>query len=274
MTDWCLGQGDHPRHDLRKTPLTWIHSDHTSREGQAHLYLPGVDIVLATDKDCHLIGLWSPLLMDRTTAISQPVQTPNGRAEPRYRQATDVIFDGQTSQTITNLRRINIRSPWQPRELIPGLVGFDDQPDSDIVGSCLNGSFVEITLLQHEAWRLLRYIQNLCGRSFKICPLSDAFFGRIPLEPRTIDSAVRHIDGDVLTSLVEHGEETLRELLNADHNPTTSLRRMPRTYPSPEQRHDTLREYLQELCGSSDRTDSELVHEILGYLRKVLQCSF
>jgi hypothetical protein len=152
-------------------------------------------------------------------------------------------------------------------------VTFDDKPDSDIVGSCLNGSFVEITLLYDEAWRLLRYLQNLCGRSSKICPLSDTFFGRMPLEPQTADPALRHIDGDILKTLIEHGEDTLRELLEADHNPTNTLRKMPRNYPSPEQRQDALRKYLRELHGPSHQADPDLVHETLGYLRKVLRSS-
>ena len=174
---------------------------------------------------------------------------------------------------ITHLQRANIRPPWQPREVIPGLVTFDDCPNSDIVGSYMDGCLHEITLLHDGAWRFLRYLQNLCRRSVRICPLSDAFIGRDPLEPQAGDPTSRHIDGDILVSLIECGGDTLRELLNTDYNPTITLRRMPRTYPSPEERRTRLTHLLQELFGPAYIADADLVHEIFRYLRKVLQSS-
>ena len=174
---------------------------------------------------------------------------------------------------ITHLQRANMRPPWQPREVVPGLVTFDDRPASDIVGSYMDGSLHEITLLHDGAWRFLRYLQNLCRRSVRICPLSDAFIGRDPLEPQADDPASRHINGDILVALTECGEDALRELLDTDYNPTITLRRMPRTYPSPEERRTRLTHLLQGLFGPAYEAETDLVYEILGYLRKILQSS-
>lgn len=149
---------------------------------------------------------------------------------------------------------------------------YGDEPGTDLIGSSMDGSLREITILREPAWRFLRYIQNLCYRSKKICPLSDAGVAERPLEPKTGATRFKNVDGDILVRLLEQGEPALRELLTADTRETKNLRWMGPNFSTPMQRRNRLATLYEELCGES--FEDNIISLTFRYLRDILQPAF
>jgi hypothetical protein len=90
--------------------------------------------------------------------------------------------------------------------------------DKEVVGSGIDGSLHHIVLLELDAWRLLRFVNNLALRSSLVAPFSEAMGSRMHLEPKEglgVPEKFMQVDGDVLTRLMHHGQAELRRLLDA-----------------------------------------------------------
>lgn len=109
-------------------------------------------ITLLSDQYCGLWGMWAP---------------PNGMDRP-----LKTIFQGELQASVRRFTRAKARPQWsayrQPR------YGYiKSSPDAaDILGVSIDGSLRHFTILNVDAWRLLKFVQNLASRSPGICPFS------------------------------------------------------------------------------------------------------
>ena len=194
----------------------------------------------------------------------------------RVRCANESSFEALMPNILTRLRIARLRKSWQPRLFIPGFVPFsDDDANIEIIGASLYGTLHEIKIFREPAWRLLRWVQNLCLRSVTICPVVTATSLQQPLEPNARMPRGKHINGDVLVVLVEQGEDSLRELLDADTEQFPNLRRMPADFTSPSARRERLAELLKELLFPELTTGLvqcrfDIIDTTFDYLRKAL----
>ncbi|KAF2732721.1 hypothetical protein EJ04DRAFT_544502 [Polyplosphaeria fusca] len=101
-------------------------------------------LVLVTDKNCNIAGLFHP-----------PTRT--------HSSATTTLFEATLPRSVTRLARANIRPPWR-RTIRPGQTSPLPIPGvlaDDIVGSCTDGTIYSFSLLSLPAVRLLKIIQYL-----------------------------------------------------------------------------------------------------------------
>ena len=174
------------------------------------------------------------LVADRdrgVTALWVPWQTPDRECE--------VVLEAELPSAVRRFRRGRTRSVWEQRLHAPRfgrLAATVD--DAEVLGVSLNGAVTQFVLLGVEAWRLLRWVQNLARGCEEVCPfavslsrqqqpqrglLDGGGSGGDP-EPKLAYGGEMHVDGDVLGRCLERralervvvGEERvarLRELL-------------------------------------------------------------
>ncbi|KAH0538052.1 hypothetical protein FGG08_005314 [Glutinoglossum americanum] len=170
------------------TKLVPQFSDEVARSGLYHLTLPTENVTLATDKE----------------------GTVTGR---RHEAAAVSIFEAEMPGSIVRLKLASVRPPWWPRVEYPAVytVMGESGRKMDIIGTTIDGSLIQFTLLHSAAWRLLRFIQNLCMRNANICPF-DNDGARSHIEPQQ-HKRFMHVDGDILMRLFEAGREELDRML-------------------------------------------------------------
>ena len=145
---------------------------------------PTAGIVLVADRDCGVGGLWVPW------------QIPQRDCE--------TVFESELPVSIRRFRRGRTRPLWdqgggisEPR--FGRLASTID--DAEILGISLDGSLHHFTLLKKEAWRLLRFIQNIALTSEALYPFTheeDVDFDEYVVEPRADRGLEMHVDGDML----------------------------------------------------------------------------
>ncbi|KAK4126346.1 hypothetical protein N657DRAFT_654749 [Parathielavia appendiculata] len=111
-------------------------------------------INLVADRECGVAGLWIPW------------DTPDRECE--------VVFEAELSSSIRRFRRARTRPVWEQQHHRPPRYGRlpATADDAEILGVSLNGALYGFTLLSVEAWRLLRFLQNLAGQSAELCPFA------------------------------------------------------------------------------------------------------
>jgi hypothetical protein len=150
-------------------------------------------IFLVADRDCSVTGLWVPW------------EIPDKECE--------VVVEAELPSSIRRFRRARTRPMWEQGQRraprygrLPATVD-----DADVLGVCLNGAMYHFTLLSTEAWRLLRFIQNLALDIPEASPMQRDLSAlkkgadpvRSPLE--------MHVDGDILRGCLE--KRTLEQLV-------------------------------------------------------------
>lgn len=88
-----------------------------------------------------------------------------------------------------------------------------------VYGTSMNGSVHRITVLTEKEWRLLRFLQNLCSQDPTISPFLSARKRRwtwADIEPSSKKPSDMHINGDILTRLLQYGSDYLRGMLSRD----------------------------------------------------------
>ncbi|KAI9718568.1 MAG: hypothetical protein M1812_004019 [Candelaria pacifica] len=208
-------------------------SDSVAREGLHHLTLPNLSITLASDKACNVAGLWQP--PTRLTA------TP----------AT--VFEAELPGSMIRLRLGSVRPPWRSLAGLPGLL------QDDIIGVSVDGALYQITLLTAAAWRLLRFIQNLCARSPSVSPIT---YHQSPLghiEPEDTNPRSFHVDGDVLSRLLALESSELQFMLDQMSSSSDAAEVRARR----ERFEELVREVLQEV--------HDPVQAAMDYMRCLLQ---
>ncbi|KAL1838353.1 hypothetical protein VTJ49DRAFT_2784 [Mycothermus thermophilus] len=155
----------------------------------------GDSIVLVADREGSVLGCWVPW------------QAPERECE--------VVFEAELPCAVRRFGTGRTRSVWERWRRDGGRDG-DGQPrygriqatkdDAEILGVSLDGSMREFTLLRPEAWRLLRFLQNLALADKGVCPfrgVTGRDEGRAveieeDPEPRMDRCLEMHIDGDIL----------------------------------------------------------------------------
>ncbi|KAI0888688.1 uncharacterized protein GGS22DRAFT_62226 [Annulohypoxylon maeteangense] len=166
-----------------------LHTDEICRHSLHAIELGthAVPITLLSDPMCGVHGLWAPDEEERPLCL---------------------VFQAELQASIRKFARGFTRAAWgsvknRPRYgcVITGL------PGSDIIGLTIDGSLQHFSLLNEDAWRLLRFIQNLAVsfpatrlRSSLDDPLSPAVAAVVELdmEPDLFPKSNTHIDGDIL----------------------------------------------------------------------------
>ncbi|KAL8788821.1 MAG: hypothetical protein Q9213_001492 [Squamulea squamosa] len=161
--------------------------DTTSRSSVYHLFIPETSLVITTDIECGLAGLWQP-------------------SQHQIHRTMPLIFEAFLPRSITRLCRIP-RPLWQEK--------YSSEPA--ILGTSDDGTIYQLTVLDEASWRLLSYIQNMAKRESRICPYSDGRLHDQSIEPSMARKCDMHIDGDILIRLLERGGRMLLEDMLAGH---------------------------------------------------------
>ncbi|KAK3936369.1 mono-functional DNA-alkylating methyl methanesulfonate N-term-domain-containing protein [Diplogelasinospora grovesii] len=195
-----------------------VHVDPRSRKAMHFIEVAGTQpdeplgsILLVSDRDCGVDGLWVPW------------QVPGRECER--------VFELELPTSIRRFRRGRCRPVWEQERHGPMFGRLPSTiDDADILGVSLDGSMYHLTLLNVEIWRLLRFIQNIASRSEEICPFTNEHeneHGHVSLpgtddafpdfefdpEPRMDKGAGMHVDGDILRRCLE--EKALERLICA-----------------------------------------------------------
>ncbi|GAW18637.1 hypothetical protein ANO14919_081180 [Xylariales sp. No.14919] len=178
---------------LKNQRMVQIHTDEVARNG-----LHSIDVelssgtkerqqrlVLVSDPMCGVYGLWSP---GRNLGAS----------------SLQLIFQASLGVSIRRFIHGYTRPRWtrvQPRH---GHV----QSRSDrrnTLGLAMDGSLTQFSILDEDAWRLLRYVQNLAMASIEICLIPRVYDSTddFQLDPNFMSKARMHIDGDILQICLE-----------------------------------------------------------------------
>ncbi|KAK3324234.1 thermotolerance protein [Cercophora scortea] len=181
-----VGQGD-------ESPSGLLHVDPKNRNATHMMEIAGPQpeeplgsIVLVADRDCGVAGLWVPW------------QIPGKECEQ--------LFEVELPSSIRRFRRGRTRPVWEQQRHVPKYGRLPSTvDDADILGISLDGSTQHFTLVNTEAWRFLRFIQNIAMTSEELCPFT---YKRVNLanfdpEPRAGKGLEMHIDGDLLRRCLE-----------------------------------------------------------------------
>ncbi|WEW58359.1 hypothetical protein PRK78_003827 [Emydomyces testavorans] len=104
---------------------------------------------------------------------------------------------------------------------------YDPKSPEIIYGTALDGTIYRFMTLQEHEWRLLRFIQNICLCNPVICPYKTR--RRLVadhLAPAMIKPESMHIDGDILSRVVDSGVRFLENMMrkNTASSHTSSSR--------------------------------------------------
>lgn len=120
--------------------LTESFSDEISRNGFHHTNLLP-DLILATDKQYGVIGLWKPPLQRTLTSLH-------------------TVFEAELASSISRIRRGTCRPPWvPPGRCIPGVV----DGAKNILAAGVDGSFFQLMVLDAGALKLLGRLSGVRG---------------------------------------------------------------------------------------------------------------
>lgn len=188
-----------------------------AREGIHHIVVSQQDLVLTSQRDKTVTGLW------QHAYCSLPY-------------SAEAIFEATLPGSIT--RFVPIRRPlWQqapaledtdfptPHDVLTGRSAFHTDEDP-IIGTSTNGAIYQFQILETGPWRLLRFLQNLVMRHAEICPFSDSSLlpdpdTYTPTSRIIVEAEEYHVDGDILRLWLERGEpeRVLYEILHEDVAP-------------------------------------------------------
>lgn len=160
--------------------LVYQYGDQSARDGLHHVHVPEHSLVLASDMNKAVVGLWQP-------------------PERRIDNVMPSVFEAKLLGSITRLRRVT-RPIWH------GYTGRETMEDA-LIGSSTDGTITQFAILK-QGWRLLRFIQNMAERNPLICPFTKPPRKR-PIEPSTAKPTDMHINGDILQRVVDRGGEKL-----------------------------------------------------------------
>ncbi|KAI1412203.1 hypothetical protein F5Y13DRAFT_200188 [Hypoxylon sp. FL1857] len=176
-----------------------LYTDDTCRNG-LHFIDVGVytsPITMLSDPMCGIHGLWIPSEEDRPLKL---------------------IFHAELQASIRRFGRGYTRPTWgafknRPRYgCIPSGL-----PGSDTIGLTIDGSLQHFTVLNEDAWRFLRFVQNLARASATICPhtSSSPTTDEFDLEPQLYPKLNMQVDGNILQRCLN--KRALEELVSTQY---------------------------------------------------------
>ncbi|SPO05811.1 related to FUN12 - general translation factor eIF2 homolog [Cephalotrichum gorgonifer] len=148
---------------------------------------PSWPITLLSDRECGVVGAWVPKKGDG--------------------QEVTIVLEAELPASVRRFRRGHTQPPWwrsrpgQPRYgRIPSTVD-----DAEVLGICLDGSMQHFTLLNMDAWRFLRLIQDAateqCRSEAGDGPEASRIILSRPSTP-TLPRSQLQVNGDILQSVL------------------------------------------------------------------------
>ena len=214
------------------------YGDQVGRSGIHHVHLPEHSLVMASDMERGIVGLWQP---------------PRKRID----NAMTAVFEATLPASMIRLRRVR-RPPWYRNPL-------QEQGTHAVIGTSADGTIIQFDIIA-QGWHLLRFIQNMAERNKPICP----FIGIRPYK-RHIDPTMTkpkpwhmHINGDTLQRVLDNGGEMLiNEMLDAEPNVASRT-----DFISAEARRDKFRKLASEVI---DVEEPEWLMHLVQWISHRLQ---
>ncbi|CCF37057.1 thermotolerance protein [Colletotrichum higginsianum] len=227
--------------------MTQIHADQVTRKSN-HFFDVGEcmddqlawPVTLLTGMDRYFTAVWTPW------------------KEPQ--RELELVAEGPLPASVRKLQRGHVRPEWVATQRVPQYGSIPSTIDgAEVLGICLDGSLLHFSLLNTQAWRFLRLVENLALRSrllfpysYEVSVLDDEEYDA---EAKETPKSMKHIDGDLLQRCIDY--RALEKMISEDSD------------------IDLLREYLDDL-DDGDLTASfqdanniskyfELAYDILDY---------
>ncbi|KAI9892870.1 MAG: hypothetical protein M1814_001029 [Vezdaea aestivalis] len=131
---------------------------------------------------------------------------------PDHGGAAHLITETTYDPPLSRFSLCRIRPRWRPRPSLP-VLAYSNPDGRDIIGTSLNGTVQQISLLLPQAWRVVRFIENLA----RFCVDSDldrSTTAQLDLQPRSNEVGEDRIDGDLIAEeVVNGGIEHFRAML-------------------------------------------------------------
>ncbi|KAI1470467.1 mono-functional DNA-alkylating methyl methanesulfonate N-term-domain-containing protein [Daldinia caldariorum] len=220
-------------------PMVRLHTDDTCRIGlhSIEVRTPLSAITMLSDPMCGIHGLWAPVENERPLSL---------------------VFQAELQGSVRRFAQGYIRAPWNSPKKRARYGCLQSSPSgSDIVGLTIDGSLQHFCLLGEDAWRFLRFIQNLAMASPAICPHTSPDRVDDPdLEPKADPKSNMQVDGDILQRCLE--KRALEELVSEPQH----LRRFQELL-EPLDEDDSISSSQQDL--DSNTACYELGYSILKY---------
>lgn len=216
--------------------LAPICGDVSGQSEMHHLTLPKDLMVVTADREGRVAGLWLP-------------------PEPQLGRTAPLVFEATLPSSITKFCQIT-RPVWQRK--------FPYLESQAILGSSEDGAFYQLSILSEPAWRLLAFIQNMAEREDRICPYPHLWIQEKPIEPSTMRKKNMHIDGDILTRLMERGGASLlEEMLRKEPNPDFSESDYATAQGRGERFNELIRDFFGDQIDDVMETTLELIRSLL-----------
>ncbi|KAM0809922.1 putative Mono-functional DNA-alkylating methyl methanesulfonate N-term-domain-containing protein [Seiridium cardinale] len=230
--------------DRAKLSLHCIQGIDTSSKGHHQ------PITLLSDVYCGVWGMWAP---------------PHGELPLKP------IFQSELQASVRRFTRARARPQWTlfNRQTKYGCVR-SSVDGADILGLGIDGSLRHFTVVNVDAWRLLRFIQNLALKSSDICPPAVTSFAEAAdetdsqgdamdmdwdPEPRPLPIINRQINGDILQRCLE--KRALADLVSQQEH-AARLRQLLEAVETGK--------YTQDLDGFGNMSEYlDLAYDILEY---------
>lgn len=218
------------------------YNDEIARDNLCHLTIPQRSLVLTSQTEGVITGLWQPSKENSTTSVS-------------------TVFEALLPGSIARFRHIN-SLPWKRYQ-------SSENPDIAL-GNMTDGSLLQFNVLDEKTWRLLAFIQILALRNRDICPFVDHMDDHIDdhidahrrrLEPSTTAPLDMHINGDILRRILKRGgERFLIEMMSSEHV----------TRHETQARQTMMWEFAQGV-GLSATNEKDLVTKVVHWMRCLMQ---
>jgi len=216
-----------------------------ARQGIHHISLSTLPVVLVSDKEGVVAGLWQP-------------------ANTRMTNSFRTVFEAVLPAPIRRLHLAHIRTPWSAQTEVV---------EETMIGSCLDGSMYQFELIDEAKWRLLRFLQNLCERNRTICPYMHPKRHRQRLEPLVPTKQDMHIDGDILWRLIQRGGSDSGDLIRVmlEEEASEDVSRRTDEFDTWEERYMKFSEIAENAAVGGGSRGDDAVDAVVGYLRRTLQ---
>ena len=169
--------------------LVYQYGDQCAREGLHHIHVPEHSLLLASDMNNTVIGLYQP-------------------SERRIDNAMSTVFEAALPSSITRLKRI-VKPAWS----------HDISPEANnelIIGVSADGTIIQLDIVT-KGFQVFKFIQNMAERNPITCPFAGIMPHKRQLEPKADRPHRMHVNGDVLKRVLERGgEECIRNMLNVE----------------------------------------------------------
>ncbi|KAL8853838.1 MAG: hypothetical protein Q9221_001309 [Calogaya cf. arnoldii] len=191
-------------------------ADTTARNSAYHLIAPDQSLVITTDLEGRIAGLWQP-------------------PQPQLNRTTPLIFEAFLHRPITKLCSIRRQKRQFPlnqleRQILHPHVntkGYSWEeryiPQEAMLGTSEDGTVYQVSLVGEASWRLLAFIQNMAMREPEICPCPSPRVCDRDLEPSMTRKQDMHIDGDILIRFIERDSRTLLKKMLAVRDPRSRM---------------------------------------------------